>query len=61
VAEHAADVWGVLLVTLGVLTALALYLNALGPVGHGVREGLGALVGWARFLVRWPASWSGSG
>jgi S-DNA-T family DNA segregation ATPase FtsK/SpoIIIE len=51
VAEHAADVWGVLLVTLGVLTALALYLNALGPVGHGVREGLGALVGWARFLV----------
>jgi S-DNA-T family DNA segregation ATPase FtsK/SpoIIIE len=51
VAEHAADVWGVVLVTLGVLAALALYLNALGPVGHGVREGLGALVGWARFLV----------
>jgi S-DNA-T family DNA segregation ATPase FtsK/SpoIIIE len=51
VAEHAADVWGVLLVTLGVLAALALYLDALGPVGHGVREGLGALVGWARFLV----------
>ena len=51
VAEHAADVWGVLLVTIGVLAALALYLNALGPVGHGVREGLGALVGWARFLV----------
>ena len=50
-AEHAADVWGVVLVTLGVLAALALYLNALGPVGHGVREGLGALVGWARFLV----------
>jgi DNA segregation ATPase FtsK/SpoIIIE, S-DNA-T family len=51
VAEHAADVWGVLLVTIGVLATLALYLNALGPVGHGVREGLGALVGWARFLV----------
>jgi S-DNA-T family DNA segregation ATPase FtsK/SpoIIIE len=44
-------VWGVLLITLGVLAGLALYLNALGPVGHGVREGLGALVGWARFLV----------
>jgi S-DNA-T family DNA segregation ATPase FtsK/SpoIIIE len=51
VAEHAADVWGVLLVTVGVLSALALYLDALGPVGHGVREGLGALMGWARFLV----------
>ena len=50
-AEHAADVWGVLLVTVGVLLALALYLNALGPVGHGARVGLGALVGWARFLV----------
>ncbi|HEX4217234.1 MAG TPA: DNA translocase FtsK 4TM domain-containing protein, partial [Acidimicrobiales bacterium] len=51
VAEHAADVWGVLLVTLGVLAAVALYFDALGPVGHGVRQGLGALVGWARFLV----------
>jgi S-DNA-T family DNA segregation ATPase FtsK/SpoIIIE len=51
VGEHAADVWGVALVTIGVLSALALYLDALGPVGHGVREGLGALMGWARFLV----------
>ncbi|HEX4245237.1 MAG TPA: DNA translocase FtsK 4TM domain-containing protein, partial [Acidimicrobiales bacterium] len=50
-AEHAADVWGVFLVTVGVLLALALYLNALGPVGHAARVGLGALVGWARFLV----------
>ncbi len=51
VAEHSTDVWGVVLITLGVLSALALYLDALGPVGHGVRVALGDLLGWARFLV----------
>ncbi len=48
---HASDVWGVVLVTVGVLSALALYGDALGPVGHGVRRVAGDLLGWGRFLV----------
>ena len=38
---HAADLWAVGLVTLGVLLALALWGDAAGPVGHGVDSGLG--------------------
>jgi S-DNA-T family DNA segregation ATPase FtsK/SpoIIIE len=51
VADHAADVWGVVLVTVGLLSMLALYADALGPVGHGTRRVLGDLLGWGRFLV----------
>ena len=51
VAAHAADVWGVVLVTVGLLAMLALYADALGPVGHGARRVLGDLLGWGRFLV----------
>jgi len=51
VAAHAADVWGVVLVTVGLLAALALYADALGPAGHGARRVLGDLLGWGRFLV----------
>ena len=51
VAAHAADVWGVVLVTVGLLAVLALYADALGPAGHGVRRVLGDLLGWGRFLV----------
>ena len=51
VAAHAADVWGVVLVTAGLLGVLALYADALGPVGHGARQVLGDLLGWGRFLV----------
>jgi S-DNA-T family DNA segregation ATPase FtsK/SpoIIIE len=51
-ATHAADVWGVVLVTVGVLAAFALYSHhGLGPVGQGVRRGAGDLLGWGRFLV----------
>jgi DNA segregation ATPase FtsK/SpoIIIE, S-DNA-T family len=51
-ASHAADVWGVILVTVGVLAAFALYSHhGLGPVGQGVRRGAGDLLGWGRFLV----------
>jgi len=49
--SHAEDVWGILLVTLGVLFALGLYGNGLGPVGHGLRHGLGLALGFGRFLV----------
>ncbi len=48
---HIEDVWGIGLATIGILAALALYANALGPVGHGVRHGLGMVLGVGRFLV----------
>ncbi len=49
--EHAADLWAIGLVTLGLLLALALYGGAAGSVGHGVDVGLGAVIGWSRFLL----------
>jgi S-DNA-T family DNA segregation ATPase FtsK/SpoIIIE len=53
VASHATDLWGVVLVTFGVLTAVAFYGggHALGPAGHGARVAMGDLLGWGRFLV----------
>ena len=51
VAGHATDLWGVLLVTLGVLAALAFYAGSLNPAGHLPRLGVGDLLGWGRFLV----------
>ena len=51
VAGHATDLWGVVLVTLGVLAALAFYADSLGPAGHDARVGVGDLLGWGRFLV----------
>jgi len=58
-AAHAEDVWGIALVTGGILCALALYGNALGPAGHGLRHGLGLAVGTGRFLV--PPALVGAG
>jgi DNA segregation ATPase FtsK/SpoIIIE, S-DNA-T family len=51
VAGHAADLWGVVLVTAGVLAAVAFYANSLGPAGHDARLALGDVLGWGRFLV----------
>ncbi|MHB1710084.1 MAG: FtsK/SpoIIIE family DNA translocase [Acidimicrobiales bacterium] len=51
VGDHAADMWGVGLVTMGLLAALALYANALGPAGRDVRRAAGDLLGWGRFVV----------
>ncbi len=53
VASHATDLWGVVLVTVGVLTAVAFYggSRSLGPAGHGARVAVGDLLGWGRFLV----------
>ena len=50
-AGHATDLWGVCLVTLGVLCAVAFYGRSLGPAGHDARLGVGDLLGWGRFLV----------
>jgi DNA segregation ATPase FtsK/SpoIIIE, S-DNA-T family len=51
VAGHATDLWGVVLVTLGVLAAVAFYAGSLGPAGHDGRVAVGDLLGWGRFLV----------
>ncbi|HYA68811.1 MAG TPA: DNA translocase FtsK [Acidimicrobiales bacterium] len=50
-ASHAEDLWGITLVTLGILAAIALYGGALGPIGHDVRHGLGAAFGVGRLLL----------
>ena len=50
-ADHAEDVWALALATLGILLGLAVFADALGPAGHGVRQGLGAALGVGRFLV----------
>ncbi|HUY66881.1 MAG TPA: DNA translocase FtsK 4TM domain-containing protein, partial [Acidimicrobiales bacterium] len=51
VAGHATDLWGVVLVTLGILAAVAFYAGSLGPAGRGGRVAVGDLLGWGRFLV----------
>ncbi len=51
IAGHAADLWGVVLVTVGVLAALAFYADSLDPAGRYARLGVGDLFGWGRFLV----------
>ena len=50
-AGHATDLWGVGLVTLGVLCGVAFYGGSLGPVGHAARVSMGDLLGWGRFLL----------
>jgi len=53
VASHGTDLWGVVLVTVGVLSGVAFYggPHSLGPAGHGARVGAGDLLGWGRFPV----------
>jgi DNA segregation ATPase FtsK/SpoIIIE, S-DNA-T family len=48
---HVEDLWGIALVTSGVLAVLALYVGALGPAGHAVRQGLGTSLGVGRYLL----------
>jgi S-DNA-T family DNA segregation ATPase FtsK/SpoIIIE len=57
--SHAEDVWGIVLLTTAVLGALALYGDALGPVGQGLRHGLGSFLGVGRFVV--PLGCAGAG
>jgi DNA segregation ATPase FtsK/SpoIIIE, S-DNA-T family len=49
--RHAADLWAIGLLTLGVLLALALWAHALGPIGHDVDTGLATVAGWTRVIV----------
>ncbi|MGA2036470.1 MAG: DNA translocase FtsK 4TM domain-containing protein [Acidimicrobiales bacterium] len=48
---HVEDLWGIALLTAGILGAMALYADALGPAGHGVRGDLGVLLGFGRFVL----------
>jgi S-DNA-T family DNA segregation ATPase FtsK/SpoIIIE len=50
-AAHATDLWGVGLVTLGVLCGVAFYGHSLVPAAHGARVVVGDLLGWGRYLV----------
>ncbi len=50
-SSHAEDLWALLLVTVGVLSGLALYANALGPTGVDVRHASGLVLGVGRFVV----------
>ncbi len=49
--RHSADLWSIGLVTLGVLLALAVWGNSLGPVGNGVNTALATVLGWTRILI----------
>jgi S-DNA-T family DNA segregation ATPase FtsK/SpoIIIE len=48
---HGRDVWGVALVALGLLTALGVYGDLAGPLGQGMSDAFGALVGDLRILA----------
>ncbi len=56
---QARDLWAVGLITLGVLLALALWGDQLGPVGHGSDTGLELVAGWARVLLPLVAAAAG--
>ncbi len=49
--EHRGDMWGLLLIGTGLVLALALYMNAAGPVGDWLTEGMRLLVGRATGFV----------
>src|SRR5205085_7240044 len=49
--RQADDLWGVVLLVLGLLAALGIYANLTGPAGRAVRDAARELFGWGRFLV----------
>ncbi|MGH2926866.1 MAG: DNA translocase FtsK, partial [Solirubrobacteraceae bacterium] len=49
--DHGVDLWGIALLTVGVLLALGTYGDAAGSAGHAVDAGLSYLLGWARFCL----------
>ncbi len=50
-AGHGHDVWGVALIALGLLTGLGVYGDLAGPLGAGLADASGALVGGLRVLA----------
>ncbi|HVF75091.1 MAG TPA: DNA translocase FtsK 4TM domain-containing protein [Acidimicrobiales bacterium] len=49
--RQADDVWGLILLVVGVLAALGIYADLTGPVGRMLRDGAAAVFGWGRLLV----------
>ncbi|MBA3654173.1 MAG: DNA translocase FtsK 4TM domain-containing protein, partial [Actinobacteria bacterium] len=49
--RQADDIWGVVIVLTGVLSALAIYANVVGPAGQYLRDGAEDVFGWGRLLV----------
>ena len=47
--RQADDVWGLVLVLVALVAAMGIYADLAGPVGRGIREASGALLGVARF------------
>jgi len=50
-SSHSADLWGLSLVTVAILAAIAIFGDSLGPVGHGIRTAAGDLLGTGRFAL----------
>ncbi len=48
---HGHDVWGVVLIVVGIVMGLGLYADLAGPLGRGLASGAGAVVGRAGSFV----------
>ena len=57
--RQADDVWGLVLILLGVLAALGIYADLTGPVGQALRDAAAVVFGWGRLLV--PVALCGTG
>ncbi len=49
--SHAGDVVGLLCIAVGIVAGMGVYANAAGPVGRGLDDGIGMVVGWGRVIV----------
>ncbi|HEX9969055.1 MAG TPA: DNA translocase FtsK 4TM domain-containing protein, partial [Acidimicrobiales bacterium] len=49
--RQADDVWGLILIVVGVLAGLGIYADLTGPVGRLLRDGAAGVFGWGRLLV----------
>jgi S-DNA-T family DNA segregation ATPase FtsK/SpoIIIE len=48
---HATDVWGLGLIAVGLVAALAIYVDLAGPLGRGIDLGAGAAIGAVRLIL----------
>ncbi|MEY2447473.1 MAG: segregation ATPase FtsK/SpoIIIE, family, partial [Acidimicrobiaceae bacterium] len=56
---HRTDVWGLALIGLGLVSALAIYADLAGPLGRALDLGIGAAVGMVRLIL--PVGLIGAG
>jgi DNA segregation ATPase FtsK/SpoIIIE, S-DNA-T family len=50
-SAHRSDALAILLVVVGVISALGIYSNLAGPFGHGIEQGSAAVLGGGRFIL----------